>query len=198
MKMQRAGVLSVLAALLAAFVLSSCGGSSSPTQPAENTGKGDSTAQTDTTQQTGDTTSQNDSTQQVDTTAAADTVIDWVSTQVLYNRALQEHDLSLLFVMASWCPHCQRLKAYTLTDTSVIATINHSFNAAYVHIDSFNTVYFFDTLTTEQELGNVKYDVHAYPTIIVLDTTGAETQRMIGDRPPDQFVNELKQILGTP
>jgi len=194
MKMQRAGILCVFAMLLAAFVLSSC--SDSPTSPAEKTGQIDTTGQSDTTHNTDTTTTPTDTIPQVDTTgAAADTVIDWVTTQVLYNPSMQKHDLSLLFVMASWCSHCQHLKAYTLTDSSVIATINHSFNAAYVHIDSFKNVYYYDTLVTEQVLGNVKYDVHSYPTIFVLEPNGDTARRWIGDRPAAEFVDSLNAVL---
>ena len=168
MVIRRLGFLICSAGLLAAMVFGSCS-SDNPTRP-DNIDNADSTAQ-------------------------ADTVIDWTGTEVLYDSTLQEHNLSLLFIMVEWCSHCQNLKKYTLTDSSVIALINHSFNAVKIDADSREEVAYRDSTITCNQMAHMIYRVTGYPTIIVLDSGGNEIERKLGERGPATFVSELNQIL---
>src|SRR5262245_35721860 len=40
-----------------------------------------------------------------------------------------------------------------------------------------------------------KFNVHAYPTLVVVDANGEEIDRFIGYRPPEQFNKEIARIL---
>jgi thioredoxin-related protein len=183
MIMRRAGFLSCLAVLVVAFLLSSCS-SKKPTETTNPLGPSDTTSQTDTTDQV-DTTDHNTGPE-----------IDWVSTSVLYEKSLQEHEQSLLFIMVGWCIHCQHLKENTLTDSSVIALINSSFNAVKIDGDSQEEVAYRDSTVTEYQMTRAIYHTTGYPTIIVLDSDGNETERMGGERGPAALISELNQMLG--
>ena len=91
--------------------------------------------------------------------------------------------LVLLDFETDWCVWCDRLDADTYTDERVIEFAKQ--NLISKKIDA------------EKDSGpeqKIKYRVRGYPTILLLDTDGNEVDRIVGYRPPDEFLSELKRI----
>lgn len=120
--------------------------------------------------------------------------IHWVSSAVLYSEAEGKKDVSLLFVLVSWCPHCQNLKSTTLTDSTVIATLNSGFNCVQIDGDSDSLVVYKDSTVTCVEMRSTIYGVTHYPTIIAFDRAGDETSRIVGYKTPEEFVAILNNL----
>ena len=94
-----------------------------------------------------------------------------------------QNKLVLLDFETDWCVWCDRLDADTYTDERVIEFAKQ--NLISKKIDA------------EKDSGpeqKIKYRVRGYPTILLLDTDGNEVDRIVGYRPPDEFLNELKRI----
>ncbi len=123
-------------------------------------------------------------------------VIRWVGTEVLYSDAEADgkKDVSLLFVLVSWCGHCNHLKSETLKDSTVITTLNSRFNCAQIDGDSDSLVVHGDSTVTCREMRSTIYGVSGYPTIVVLDRSGIETTRILGYKSPEQFVAILNEL----
>ena len=81
------------------------------------------------------------------------------------------------------CVWCDRLDADTFTDEKVIAFARE--NLISKKIDA------------EKGAGpdqKKKYRVRGYPTILFLDKQGVEIDRIVGYRPPEEFLIELNRI----
>ncbi|MEW5700826.1 MAG: thioredoxin fold domain-containing protein [Candidatus Zixiibacteriota bacterium] len=126
------------------------------------------------------------------------TTLQWVGTEVLYRDVPGKHDHSLLFVLATWCGWCKKLKAETLTDSTVIHILGKSFNIAQIDPDSDTLVAYADSSVTCRGLARTIYRVTGYPTVIVLNREGRETSQIVGFRTATALVKELEQILGVP
>ena len=81
------------------------------------------------------------------------------------------------------CVWCDRLDADTFTDQKVIDFANQNLISKKIDAEKGDG--------PEQKK---KYRVKAYPTILFLDSKGLEIDRIVGYRPPEEFLSELNRI----
>ena len=95
--------------------------------------------------------------------------------------AAEEGTLVFVEFYTDWCSWCRRLESETLTNREVKAELNK-----FVAI----------RLNAEQEGKSAakRYGVESYPTMIFLDPTGEEVERITGYLPPDKFIEEVRRI----
>lgn len=80
-----------------------------------------------------------------------------------------------------WCSWCRRFESETLTDLDVRRELE-----AFVAV----------RLDAEKEGAEAarRFGVESYPTLLFLDSTGKEVERIVGFLPPDRFVDEVRRI----
>ena len=81
------------------------------------------------------------------------------------------------------CVWCDRLDADTFTDQRVIDFANQNLISKKI-----------DSEKGDGPEQKKKYRVKAYPTILFLDSKGLEIDRIVGYRPPEEFLSELNRI----
>jgi thioredoxin-related protein len=90
---------------------------------------------------------------------------------------------TLVFVEfnTEWCSWCRRLESETLTDRDVRRELGEMIALQ---------------LDAEKEGAEAaqQFGVESYPTMIFLDPTGEEVERIVGYLPPDKFVSEVRRI----
>ena len=82
-----------------------------------------------------------------------------------------------------WCVWCDRLDSDTYTDPRVIDFAKNNLISKKIDAEKSNG--------PDQKK---KYRVRGYPTILLLDGEGNEIDRIVGYRPPDEFLKELTRI----
>ncbi len=80
-----------------------------------------------------------------------------------------------------WCSWCRRLEADTLASDEVRREID-----GLVAIEQ-------DAENEGRELAR-RFDVVSYPTVVFTDADGREVDRIVGYRPPDDFVADIRRI----
>ena len=98
-------------------------------------------------------------------------------------EAAKESKLVLLDVGAYWCPPCHRLDEEVFTRSEVGEYLGEHFVA--VHVDAEKG--------EGPELAD-RYRVQAFPTLLVLEPTGVEKDRIVDFVPPDELVQTLDRI----
>ncbi|MEE4271926.1 MAG: thioredoxin fold domain-containing protein [Thermoanaerobaculales bacterium] len=97
-------------------------------------------------------------------------------------RAAAEQD-TLVFVEfnTEWCSWCRRFETETLTDVAVREEL-----AEFVAIQ----------LDAEGEGAEAaqRLTIDNYPTVVFLDSSGEEVERIVGYLPPEKFVKEVRRI----
>src|SRR5687767_10944887 len=83
---------------------------------------------------------------------------------------------------AKGCGWCRKLEKETFSQGSVGDAMRAFIN---VHID---------VEEGEGEELAKRFNVHGYPTLVVLDSSGAEVDRIGGYMPPEPFVKEIRRI----
>jgi uncharacterized protein YyaL (SSP411 family) len=83
-----------------------------------------------------------------------------------------------------WCGWCKVLDRETYPNKEVAALLTKSFVSIKVDAEKGNG----------PELSK-RYDVSGFPTLLIVDDKGEELDRIIGYRPPEKFISELKPIL---
>jgi thioredoxin-related protein len=121
----------------------------------------------------------------------------WISTAVIYGDAVGKKDHSLLFVLTPLCPWCRKLKNETLTDTSVIRTLNASFNVAQIDPNSDSLVTYKDSMVTCRQMSRSIYHVSGYPETIALNREGDELGRIEGYLSPGEFLRVVDSVLAS-
>ena len=81
------------------------------------------------------------------------------------------------------CVWCDRLDADTFTDQKVIDFAKQNLISKKI-----------DAEKGDGPKQKKKYRVRGYPTILFLDSQGAEIDRIVGYRPPEEFLSELNRI----
>jgi thioredoxin-related protein len=79
-----------------------------------------------------------------------------------------------------WCSWCKVLDEKTYSDPGVIEQSKNFINAKIDGDKDTNLV--------------TKYNIRGYPTILFLDHTGKETYRIVGFRPPEDFLPIMKNL----
>jgi thiol:disulfide interchange protein len=97
-------------------------------------------------------------------------------------QARQRGEPSILFFCASWCGWCSKMKRETLTDARVQARLQAFPTALY------------DPDTPAGRAVADRYDIHAYPTMVVVDGSGHELDRIAGASEPDRFLDRLSRF----
>ena len=86
---------------------------------------------------------------------------------------------------ADWCIPCKELDAITFSDPTVIKEAEkfYAFKADMTK-----------SLSPEVELLREKYKILGVPTVLVLNSSGKEVERLTGFVGPDEFLKILKQV----
>lgn len=82
---------------------------------------------------------------------------------------------------ADWCGWCKRLDSDTYVSADVVA-LAQDFVSLKIDAD------------VDKELSST-YKVVGLPTILFIDANGKEVHRVVGYRPPDDFVKEMNSAL---
>jgi thioredoxin-related protein len=80
-----------------------------------------------------------------------------------------------------------------LSDSTVIAALNRSFNIAHIDPDSDSLVVHHDSTVTCKEIKQI-YGVGGYPSVIVFDRHGNWLGNGAGYRDPDAFLAWLDLV----
>lgn len=110
--------------------------------------------------------------------AAADPEVD-----AAFARARSERKPLLLYWGASWCPPCNQLKA-TLFNRQDFAALSQGFVAVHVDGDKPGA----------QKVG-ARFNVSAYPTLVLLAADGRELTRLPGEVEPAQVLAALQAAM---
>ncbi len=111
--------------------------------------------------------------------------VDWFSggLEAALALAKREHKRIYLDVGAYWCPACHRMEEEVYTDKSVAQILERGFIALHVDIEKE------DGQTVAE-----RYQVQAYPTMLVLDASGVEMGRLVDFTPANVLKRGVEQI----
>lgn len=95
--------------------------------------------------------------------------------------AAEKNTLVFVEFNTDWCSWCRRLESETLSDKEVRIELGKlvsvQLNAETDGVDAAR-----------------KFGVESYPTMIFLDPSGEEVERIVGYLPPEKFVEEVRRI----
>jgi thiol:disulfide interchange protein len=112
----------------------------------------------------------------------AATEIKWLTSYDAALAAAKEDNLPVMVdFYTGWCGWCKKLDAETYVDAQVISA-----SAGFVSLKIDADV--------ERAIAT-RYGITGFPTILFLDPAGNEIHRVIGYRPPQQFVAEMNRAL---
>lgn len=101
--------------------------------------------------------------------------------------AREKEQYIILDISADWCPPCQRMAREVYPDPEFI-----EFSRSQVCM----------LLDADKDSEGIRlsgrYNVHVYPTILLLDADGEEIDRMVGGRNTRDFIDALQLILNNP
>lgn len=88
----------------------------------------------------------------------------------------------LIDFSTTWCGWCKKLDAEVFPEPEVIAALS-AFVCAHI-----------DAEKGEGPDLAKRYDVHGFPTLVIVDADGAEIDRLVGYSAPAAFVSEVQRI----
>ncbi len=94
-------------------------------------------------------------------------------------RAAAARKPALLYFCASWCGFCQKLNRETLSQARVASRVQ-AFPASR-----------YDPDTDAGRAAASRFDVHGFPTIVVMDEHGREVERLVGFRSAEDLLQHL-------
>ncbi len=98
-----------------------------------------------------------------------------------------QNKLVVVDVSTSWCPPCIKMEREVFRDPKFI---EFSQSQVFMHLDAEND--------SEGRSVAARFDVHNYPTILILSAAGEEIHRLIGGRSTDQLISELQNVFSDP
>lgn len=104
--------------------------------------------------------------------------------QSVLQRSKKEHKPIFYMLYATWCTHCNKMKAEVFKDTLVTHFMNKNFVCAWQ-----------DAEKGEGNDFRKKYGIKFYPTFIFIDENGNELYNISGEFKATDFVNEAKNAL---
>ncbi|MES2574746.1 MAG: thioredoxin family protein [Bacteroidota bacterium] len=104
--------------------------------------------------------------------------------QTILQKAKTEKKPILLMLYATWCPHCEKMKAEVLKDPSVIDLLSKNYICAAQDSDS-----------PEGKILKAKFKTTSLPTFIILDSDENEWYRLKGEYKTASFIAEIKNAL---
>lgn len=99
-------------------------------------------------------------------------------------KADDEHKLMFVDVYTTWCGPCKALKARTFPDENLGKYFNKHFTSVALDAERGEGLQFAQ-----------KYNVGAYPTMIVLDTKGRVVATILGYKTPEQLLKFGKETV---
>jgi tetratricopeptide (TPR) repeat protein len=102
-------------------------------------------------------------------------------------QAQVEKKFIVVDIFADWCPPCREMTEKVYPD---LEFINFSRSQIYMLLNA-------ETDSEGIRLSG-KFDVHTYPTILVLDSKGQEIDRLIGGRSAKTLIRDLQDIFENP
>lgn len=103
---------------------------------------------------------------------------------ILFQQAKKEHKNVLFMGYASWCSHCNNMKANVLTDSAVAAFYNAHFITAGRDMEK-----------EEGRQLQPYFQVKSFPTFIFLDTAGRTLYRIAGEFDAKSFLEQGHNAL---
>jgi len=96
-------------------------------------------------------------------------------------EAAEMDTLVLVEFNAEWCSWCRRFEKETLTDPEVRKELA---KLVAIQLDGEN----------EGKEAAQTLDINLYPTVVFLDGSGEEVERIEGYLPPEKFLNEIRRV----
>ena len=98
-------------------------------------------------------------------------------------QASAEHKFVMVDVYTDWCSWCKVLDKQTYSSDSVAAYVNANFVPVKINAEKGNGIAF-----------AIARGVTVYPTILFIDTTGAEIDCVMGYQSPEDFLASMRII----
>ncbi len=110
------------------------------------------------------------------------TAINWLNSyEVALQLARQKKQPIMIDFYTDWCGWCERLDDITYIDSLVVSE-SSKFVSLKLDADRERSV-------------SRRYRVQAFPTILFVGPDGEEIHRVVGFRPPTEFVREMRVAL---
>ncbi|MDI1255845.1 MAG: thioredoxin family protein [Flavobacterium sp.] len=104
--------------------------------------------------------------------------------QAALQRSKKEHKPILYMVYATWCQHCNKMKAEVLTDPEVKDFLTKNFVCAWQDIEK-----------GEGEMFKQQFGVKMFPTFLFLDENGTVLYNINGELKSAELIAEAKTAL---
>ena len=105
-----------------------------------------------------------------------------------FQTARATHKPVLAFLYADWCTYCRQMDSTTFRDPHVIKDLGRRF--VWLRLNA-------ETNPEGADLQR-RFGVEGYPTLLILDESGNEIERLSGFVPPDQFPERLQALVDGP
>ena len=108
--------------------------------------------------------------------------------EIGFDAALQkskaENKPILLFLYATWCSHCNKMKKEVFTEASVIDFLSKNFVCVSMDAEKGEGVFLKD-----------KYNIRAFPGFVFLNVKAEQLYGFSGEYKPENFISEAKTAL---
>ncbi|MDX2359290.1 MAG: thioredoxin fold domain-containing protein [Crocinitomicaceae bacterium] len=142
------------------------------------------------------------------TTFAQDEHIDWVKLEQAQKQAKKDGKFTIIDMYTPWCGPCRMMENSTFSDPTFIAFVEENFHAVKFNAEGPNPVIYngteYKNLGYDPAKGNGRNSMHSltrsigiqgYPTIVVLDGTGAVVKKIVGFKKAADLQQQLTDII---
>jgi len=118
------------------------------------------------------------------------------SLQDVFGAAKLENKYVLVDAFTTWCIPCRELDAKTFQNKEVGEQVNQNFLAIKIQMDrtaadsDYIKGWYEDARRMERE-----FEISAYPSVLVLNSSGILAGKILGFREPADFIQELNSVL---